>query len=116
MAKQVSIIRAVASHKMTRFRLTRDVSTPEEPELFEARVSADAFCWSMVRSLVGCCLRVGEGRRDADFAEALLQETKRSSSIPVAPAKGLSLVAVDYPAADQLAARAEVTRERRSAD
>ena len=94
----------------------RDISTPEEPELFEARVSADAFCWSMVRSLVGCCLRVGEGRRGADFAEALLHETKRSSSIPVAPAKGLSLVAVDYPAADQMAARAEATRERRSAD
>ena len=79
-------------------------------------MSADAFCWSMVRSLVGCCLRVGEGRRDADFAEALLHETNRSSSIPVAPAKGLSLVAVDYPAADQMAARAEATRERRSAD
>ena len=90
-----------------------DISTPQEPQLYEARVSADAFCWSMVRSLVGCCLAVGEGRRDVDFAAAMLQEEKRSSSIPVAPAKGLSLVQVDYPAADELAARAEVTRDRR---
>lgn len=92
----------------------RDVSTPEEPQLFEARVTADAFCWSMVRSLVGCCLSVGEGRRDVDFAAALLQETKRSSRIPVAPAKGLSLVQVDYPEAGDMSARADVTREKRT--
>src|SRR5699024_10018779 len=30
-----------------------DASTPSEPNLYEAHVSADAFCWSMVRSLVG---------------------------------------------------------------
>ncbi|MDO5031278.1 tRNA pseudouridine(38-40) synthase TruA [Corynebacterium sp.] len=93
----------------------RDVSTPWEPQLYEAHVSADAFCWSMVRSLVGCCLRVGEGKRDVDFAAAMLQETKRSSHIPLAPAKGLSLVGVEYPADEELAARAAVTRDRRDA-
>lgn len=91
-----------------------DVSTPAEPQLFEARVSADAFCWSMVRSLVGCCLAVGEGRREPEFARALLAETSRSSAVPVAPACGLSLVGVDYPAPDELAARAETTRTRRT--
>ena len=93
-----------------------DVSTPTEPQLYEARVSADAFCWSMVRSLVGCCLRVGEGARDANFAAAMLAEGQRSSQIPLAPAKGLSLVRVDYPADEELAARAAVTRDRRAAD
>ena len=92
----------------------QDVSTPEEPQLFEARVTADAFCWSMVRSLVGCCLSVGEGRMDVDFAAALLQETKRSSRIPVAPARGLSLVQVDYPEAGDMSARAHMTREKRT--
>ena len=92
----------------------RDISTPTEPQLYEAHVVADAFCWSMVRSLVGCCARVGEGRRDVDFAAAMLQETQRSSQIPVAPANGLSLVAVDYPDDKDLAARAEVTRDKRS--
>ncbi|XOJ12777.1 tRNA pseudouridine(38-40) synthase TruA [Corynebacterium striatum] len=93
-----------------------DVSTPTEPQLYEARVCADAFCWSMVRSLVGCCLRVGEGARDVDFAAAMLAENQRSSQIPLAPAKGLSLVRVDYPADEELAARAAVTRDRRAAD
>lgn len=93
-----------------------DVSTPSEPQLYEARVGADAFCWSMVRSLVGCCLRVGEGSRGIDFAAEMLALSSRSSHIPLAPAKGLSLIQVDYPADADLAARAAQTRDRRTAD
>ncbi len=33
-------------------------------DLVTAYVTADAFCWSMVRSLVGALLAVGEGRRE----------------------------------------------------
>ena len=91
----------------------RDASTPQEPNLYEAHVVADAFCWSMVRSLVGACLVVGEGRRDAGLIDVLLAQEHRSSIIPVAPARGLSLTGVDYPGADELAARAAVTRDRR---
>lgn len=91
----------------------QDVSTPLEPQTYEAEVVADAFCWSMVRSLVGCCLVVGEGKRVAGFAESLLEEHSRSSKVPVAPANGLSLVGVDYPEDTELAARAELTRAKR---
>lgn len=91
----------------------REVSTPAEPHLYEASVVADAFCWSMVRSLVGACLTVGEGRRDLGLIEVLLAQEHRSSIIPVAPARGLSLVGVDYPAPAELAARAARTRDRR---
>lgn len=90
-----------------------DVSTPLEPQLYEAHVSADAFCWNMVRSLVGTCLTVGEGRREAELPGQLLQENERSPIIPLAPARGLSLVGVDYPADDELAGRAHITRDRR---
>lgn len=91
-----------------------DVSTPAEPETYEARVAADAFCWSMVRSLVGAVLTVGEGKRDGDFTAELLKQNERSSKVPVAPAEGLNLVQVDYPADEDLAARAKVTRAVRT--
>lgn len=91
-----------------------DVSTPSEPQTYEAHVVADAFCWSMVRSLVGACLTVGEGRRPESFTGDLLQEKQRSSSVPVAPGNGLNLVRVDYPEDDELAARALTTRAVRS--
>ena len=92
----------------------RDVSTASEPETYEAHVVADAFCWSMVRSLVGACLTVGEGRRAQSFTADLLEETERSSAVPVAPANGLNLVQVDYPVDADLAERAMATRAVRT--
>ena len=91
-----------------------DVSTEAEPQTYEAHVTADAFCWSMVRSLVGAALAVGSGKRPGDFTPGLLKEKKRSSAVPVAPAEGLNLVRVDYPADEELAERALTTRAKRS--
>ena len=78
-----------------------------------AAVSADAFCHSMVRSLVGALLDVGRGRRGVEFPAELLRRGVRASEVSVAPAHGLTLVAVDYPPAAELAARADVTRQVR---
>lgn len=82
-------------------------------ETLAAEVSADAFCHSMVRSLVGALLAVGEGRKPAEWPASLLAANTRPSTVTVAPAHGLSLVGVDYPPDDQLAARAEQTRNLR---
>ncbi len=81
-----------------------------------AYVSADAFCWSMVRSLVGALLAVGEHRREPAWCAGLLTSTQRSSDFAAAPAQGLTLVGVDYPPDDQLEARTRVTRDLRVVD
>ncbi len=78
-----------------------------------ARVSADAFCHSMVRSLIGALLAVGEGRLPVDWPMALLSATTRPSTIAVAAAHGLTLLGVDYPPDAELAERAERTRNIR---
>ncbi|GAB05835.1 tRNA pseudouridine(38-40) synthase TruA [Gordonia amarae] len=77
-------------------------------------VSADAFCWSMVRSLVGAVASVGDGRRDIDWCRGLLGATERNQQVPVAEARGLCLVGVDYPADSELASRNEITRDVRT--
>jgi tRNA pseudouridine38-40 synthase len=82
-------------------------------DLVTVAASADAFCHSMVRSLVGALLAVGEGRRPPEWPAALLGRTERASEVPVAPAGGLTLVRVDYPADEEFAARAQITRARR---
>jgi tRNA pseudouridine38-40 synthase len=82
-------------------------------KLITVSASADAFCHSMVRSLVGALLAVGEGRRLPEWPAGLLARSDRASDVPVAPAGGLTLVRVDYPPDDELAARALVTRARR---
>jgi tRNA pseudouridine38-40 synthase len=77
-------------------------------------VQADAFCHSMVRSLVGALIMVGEGRRRPGWPAELLSLTERSNQVTVAPALGLTLVEVGYPPDDELAARLAVTRTRRT--
>ena len=77
-------------------------------------IRADAFCHSMVRSLVGALLAVGEGRRPVDWPASLLQASTRSSEITVAPAHGLTLTEVGYPPDSELAARLDITRAKRA--
>lgn len=77
-------------------------------------VRADAFCHSMVRSLVGALLSVGEGRREPGWPAGLLTAGSRASDVVVAPPHGLTLVRVEYPPDDQLAARQAVTRNLRN--
>ena len=83
-------------------------------DVLVATVRADAFCHSMVRSLVGALLAVGEGRRDPAWPAGLLTAGARASDVVVAPPHGLTLVRVDYPPDDQLAVRQEITRNLRN--
>ena len=85
-------------------------------ELLTGYVSADAFCWSMVRSLVGALLAVGELRREPAWCATLLTATGRSSDFAAAPARGLTLIGVDYPPEGELAARSALTRDLRTLD
>jgi tRNA pseudouridine38-40 synthase len=74
---------------------------------------ADAFCHNQVRAMVGALFAVGEGRRTPDWPRQVLDARVRDSAVNVAPAHGLTLVGVDYPADAELAERARTTRARR---
>jgi tRNA pseudouridine38-40 synthase len=76
-------------------------------------LQADAFCHSMVRSLIGALLAVGEGRRPVSWPASLLTRSARADEVGVAPAYGLTLVEVAYPAEADFAERAGQTRARR---
>ena len=76
-------------------------------------VRADAFCHSMVRSLTGCLLAVGDGREQPSWAGRVLAGATRDPSVKVAPAHGLTLEEVCYPDAAGLAEQADATRRRR---
>ncbi|MFG1677744.1 tRNA pseudouridine(38-40) synthase TruA [Micromonospora sp. NPDC049282] len=79
-----------------------------------ATVQADAFCQNMVRSLVGAMLVAGDGRRPVRWPAGLLTRRERSSEVTVAPAHGLALVEVGYPADPAgYARRADLTRRLR---
>jgi tRNA pseudouridine38-40 synthase len=99
----------------TTVRTLLDLSWARDGDLLTATVRADAFCHHMVRSLIGCLLAVGDGRREVGWPAEVLAAGVRDPAVGVVPAHGLTLEEVGYPADADLADRAGRTRARREA-
>lgn len=98
----------------TTIRELRRLDAQRDPSgVVEVTVVADAFCHSMVRSLVGGLVCVASGRRHPQWLASLVDTTSRAGSITVMPPHGLVLEEVGYPDPEHLAARAEEARARR---
>jgi len=93
---------------LQRFEWTRDSAG-----FLIGDVVADSFCYSMVRNIVGAVVCVGEGRFEPDWISTLLINKTRVSESMVFPARGLTLVAVEYPNETELQSRAAITIRRR---
>jgi tRNA pseudouridine38-40 synthase len=78
-----------------------------------ATVTAEAFCYSMVRNIVGAVVCVGEGRFEPEWITTLLQNKTRVSESMVFPARGLTLVSVEYPPESELQTRTQLTSRNR---
>jgi tRNA pseudouridine38-40 synthase len=81
----------------TTTRRLRSLGIRRRDGLVEVRLVADAFCWQMVRGIVGHLLLVGDGRRDPASTAAVLAAADRSRAGNIAPAHGLVLESVSYP-------------------
>jgi tRNA pseudouridine38-40 synthase len=81
--------------------------------VIECTVRADAFCHSMVRSLLGALVAVATGQHDHEWLASAAERGERDPTIMVLPAAGLTLEEVGYPADHELAARARQARALR---
>ena len=97
----------------TTIRTLLDLSWERVDGVIVGTVRADAFCHSMVRSLVGCLIAVGDGRRPISWAAEILGGQDRQA-VTVVHAHGLTLEEVGYPADALLAAQAEGARKVRT--
>jgi tRNA pseudouridine38-40 synthase len=98
----------------TTVRELLELSCRRDPDgTIVTHVRADAFCHSMVRSLVGCLIAVGEGRKPVGWPAAVLAGGVRDSAVNVAKPLGLTLEEVVFPADGDLEARAVETRRKR---
>ena len=68
----------------------------------------------MVRSLVGSAVAVGRGKITVDDVARVREQKARVSQWPVMPAKGLTLVSIEYPPEADMAQQALDTRARRT--
>ena len=81
--------------------------------LADMTVSADAFCHTLVRGLVGVLVPVGEGRKPVDWPAGVVAARIRDPHVTVMPPHGLVLEQVTYPPDSELAARQQITRSVR---
>ncbi len=84
--------------------------------LLIADVVADAFCYSMVRNLVGAVVCVADGRFQPDWVLQTLKNRERISDSLVFPARGLTLYKVEYPPDSELLERVKITVAKRESE
>jgi tRNA pseudouridine38-40 synthase len=94
-------------------RTLQEFTWKREGLLLRATLQADAFCHSMVRSLVGCVIAIGDGRKPIEFARSVLERRERMADVVTMPSAGLTLEEVLYPEDGELLSRQEMTRAKR---
>jgi tRNA pseudouridine38-40 synthase len=73
----------------------------DEKDVVICEISADSFRYNMVRNLVGAAVCVGEGRFKPEWMFDTLKNKERIPDSYVFPAKGLTLISVQYPPVEQ---------------
>ena len=98
----------------TTIRRLTALTVTRTPAHLEVGLAADAFCHSMVRSIVGCLIEVGRGRKEPGWLGQVLASRDRALAASVAPAHGLTLEEVGYPDAAGYGAQQARTRRVRT--
>lgn len=97
-----SAFRAAGCQSNTPWRFIEWLKVRRRNSFIVIDVQANAFLQHMVRNIVGMLLEVGRGGRPPGWARELLQGRDRTAGAVTAPANGLYLVKVNYPAELQL--------------
>lgn len=77
-------------------RTIYELAVEEQGEDLVLRVCGNGFLYHMVRIIAGTLLEVGEGRREPQDMQDILERRDRAAAGPTAPAHGLTLVKYEY--------------------
>ncbi|MGE5623965.1 MAG: tRNA pseudouridine(38-40) synthase TruA [Bacillota bacterium] len=93
-----SAFRSVECQAKQPVRTLKRLDVRREGEKVMVDVLADGFLHHMVRNIMGVLIAVGEGKREPDWSRQVLEGRDRTLGGVTAPAEGLTLTAVEYPA------------------
>ncbi len=93
-----SAFRALACQAKTPVRELRRLEVTRHGEFIRIDAHANAFLHHMVRNLAGVLMSIGAGEREPEWAKAVLAGRDRTIGGVTAPADGLYLTGVVYPA------------------
>ena len=108
-----------AKPRATTIRELREVNISRNLDDFnviEVELIADAFCHTMVRSIMGGLVAAGQGKATPQDVADTLARKSRVDCFKVQPANGLTLMQIGYPPEEEMGAQAERTRALRLID
>ncbi len=82
--------------KKSTTRIIESIEITSTEDLLTITVVANGFLQNMMRILVGTLVEVGQGQRNQNSMQRILEEKNRQSAGFMAPAHGLTLMSVDY--------------------
>lgn len=86
----------------TRTQVTSTVRTvyaldiEKKEDIISIRISGNGFLYNMVRIIVGTLMKVGLGVYPPEHVKEILEACDRNAAGPKAPAKGLTLIGIEY--------------------
>ena len=99
-----SAFRAASCQSSSPMRNIHSLEVTRLGDLLVVDIKANAFLHHMVRNIAGSLMAVGMRRQPTEWMAQLMQGRDRSAAAETAPADGLYLVEVEYPAQYQLPA------------
>lgn len=94
-----SAFRAAGCQARSAQRDVFSVDVRRHGEWLAITIAANAFLQHMVRNISGLLVAIGSGEREPGWAREVLESRDRREGGVAAPAHGLTLIGVDYPAA-----------------
>ena len=87
---------AAADQRENSIRTIFSCNVIAEDKWIYINVSADGFLYNMVRNIVGVLIEIGRNRWSPDKITDIIAAKDRTAAGPIAPAKGLCLMKIDY--------------------
>ena len=81
----------------TTVRIIYSLDVIREGDMIRIRVTGNGFLYNMVRILAGTLINVGFGVTDPAEIPGIIEARDRQAAGPTAPAKGLTLIKMEYP-------------------
>ena len=90
-------VRSVGTETRTTVRTVHyfDIQ-PQRPDSLTAGCAPTAFCYNMVRAMVGTCVYAAEGKLSPEDIPAILEARNRTAAGPTAPPGGLYMTNLWY--------------------
>ena len=87
---------AIGAQVKTTVRTIYACDVEKEGDIITIRVTGNGFLYNMVRIIAGTLISVGMGQIPPDQIEDILNARDRAAAGPTAPARGLTLIGMEY--------------------